>query len=57
LALSCVRIRLDAAQLVKNDDHNAPSAEKRDERLTGVLAPPRRDAGFMRSAREDLEGS
>src|SRR5271170_4736572 len=37
LALPRVRIRLDAAQLVKNDDQDAPPAEKRDERLTAPL--------------------
>jgi hypothetical protein len=32
-----LRIRLDAAPLVENDDQNAPPAEKRDERLTAPL--------------------
>jgi hypothetical protein len=32
-----LRIKIDAAVLVKNDDHNAPPAEKRDERLTAPL--------------------
>ena len=36
-ALRAVRIRLNAAQLVENDDQNAPPAEKRDERLTAPL--------------------
>jgi hypothetical protein len=31
------RIKLDVAQLVENDDQNAPPAEKRDERLTAPL--------------------
>jgi len=30
-------IQLDAAQLVENDDQNAPPAERRDERLTAPL--------------------
>ncbi len=29
--------RFNAAHLVKNDDQNAPPAEKRDERLTAPL--------------------
>jgi hypothetical protein len=32
-----LRIRLDAALLVENEDRNAPPAEKRDERLTAPL--------------------
>ena len=32
-----LRIGLDAARLVKNDDQNAPPAEMRDERLTAPL--------------------
>jgi hypothetical protein len=32
-----LRIRLNAAQLVKDIDRNAPPAEKRDERLTAPL--------------------
>jgi hypothetical protein len=36
-AAAPLRIRLDAAPLVENDDQNAPSAEKRDERLTAPL--------------------
>jgi len=31
------RIEPDAALLVKNDDHNAPPAERRGERLTAPL--------------------
>jgi hypothetical protein len=31
------RIEPDAALLVKNDDHNAPPAERRGERLTTPL--------------------
>jgi hypothetical protein len=51
-----VRIRPHAAQLVENDDQNAPPAEKPGERLTGVPASPRRAAGFMKSALSGLDG-
>jgi hypothetical protein len=32
-----LRIRLDVARRVENDDQNTPPAEKRDERLTAPL--------------------
>jgi hypothetical protein len=53
-----LRIRLDVASLVENDDQNAPPAEQRDERLTAPLLRllPGGRRGFIRLALQGLEG-